>query len=309
MGEEERNKLNILETDNKTYNLVNTDEAINFLIFALNSSHYSLFVDFVFSHCGINIFDYSTKFVKENKSKSIFEIQRDVTPFFNFFCEDYKEENVFYKYIYFSKESDLIKKQKINKIIDGLKKTLDFYFDFHNVSIFWNCEIDKNYDFIRKNSITLDFCTTYTYYSICKILFNFYDYLYDEFYIFIDSKNEFDYNYSNKIKEYLKNHLKTETKENFKNEKWFTVGKDFANGKIFDLIEKSITYRQIAIKLYNNESYRNFISESLSANPSNKSKNILGDKIKIEKIVNHFKENNLDIDERFYLKYKELNKN
>lgn len=241
MGITENNNLNIIISHDKSYNLDNTDEAINFLIYALNGNYSSFFIDFVFSHIGLDVFKYSKSFVDEQKNKSIFEIHNDVKPFFDFFFENYYEDNVFYKYIYESKESDFIKKQKINKIIEGLKKTLNFYFDFHSVIIFRNCEIDKDYDFIRKCSITLELCVNYTYYSICKILINFYDYIYDEFYAFIESKNEFNYNYSNKIKEYLKNKSKEEIKRDagsnqIENNIWINVFKcenDFENFKFF----------------------------------------------------------------------------
>ena len=205
MGVTENNNLNVIISEDKSYNLNNTEEVINFLIYALNGKYSSFFIDFIFSHIGLDVYKYSKSFVDEQKSKSIYEIHNDVKPFFNFFCKDYEEDNIFYKYIYESKESDFIKKQKINKIIEGIKKTLYYYFDFHSTMFFLNCENDKNYDFIKRSSVTLEFCVTYTYYSICKILINFYDYIYDEFYAFIETKNEFNYNYSNKKKEHLKN--------------------------------------------------------------------------------------------------------
>lgn len=198
------NSFNIIESDGKIYDISDNTQAINFLIFALNGKYSNFFIDFLFSHLNMNVYEYSIKFFQNKKTNSVFEIQRDVKLFFDFFCVDYVDDNIFYKYIYFNNESDFIKKQKINKIIEGLKKTIEFYFDFHNVLIFWNSEIDKEYDFIKKTSIERECCVIYTYYCVCKILINFYDYLYDEFYSFIDVRNEFNIRYSNKIKDLVK---------------------------------------------------------------------------------------------------------
>lgn len=306
-NQENDNKLNIIVTEYKTYDLTNSDEAINFLIFALNDNkYYTFFIDFVFSHCNLHIYEFSNNFFVEKKSKSIFEIQKATEPFFNFFSENYKDDNVFYRYTYFSNESDLIKKQKINKIIDGLKKTLDFYFDFHCVSIYWNCEIDKEYDCIKEFSISNELCVSYTYYCICKILINYYDYLYDEFYSFIEPKNEFNYNYSNKIKEHLKKISATNSKNDYKKEKWFIIGKEFASGKIFDLLQKNYSARKIVIELFNNENLRNYITESFSEFPSNIDKAILKDPYKMSLIIKYFESKSLEIDSRFMKFYDEL---
>lgn len=203
MGEAE-SKFNIIDTENKTYDISKTEEAIDFLVYALNGKFHGFFIDFLFSHIGINILKYSYSFFELKKSKSIYEIEKDTYPFFDYILEDFYENNIFYKYIYYSNETDLLKKQKISKLVEGLKKTLNRYFDFHSVIIYWNLEIDKEYKLIKEYSITNDFCVNYTYYCICKILINYYDYLHNEFYIFIDDKNKFDINYSNKIKDSLK---------------------------------------------------------------------------------------------------------
>ncbi|MFK7058585.1 hypothetical protein V3Q90_00410 [Flavobacterium oreochromis] len=244
--------FSIIKTDNKTYNLRDNDQALNFLIFALNGKYSSFFIDFLFTHINLNIYEYSHIFFKNKKSSSIFEVQRDVKPFFDFFCENYEEDNVFYRYVYSSKESDLIKKQKINKVVEGLKKTLDFYFDFHSVLIFWNLEIDKMYKESSELSINRDYCVTYTYYCVCKILINFYDYIYDEFYSFIEIKNEFDIKYSNKIKELVKNNkLNVINIKNDKNNNFFD--KDIF--KDTDTYNKFLEYQNTIIDFIPDYSY------------------------------------------------------
>jgi hypothetical protein len=210
MGKAENININLVITDTKTYNLECTDEAINFLVFMLNGKYFHMFIDFSLTHIGLNINKYRRQII-DNESKSLFEIQNDVNPFFDFFWIDFYEDNVFYKYIYTSNDSDFIKKQKINTIIDGLRKTLDYYFDFHCVDIFHNAQEEKDYNFIDKIRRTEEFCGAYIYFAICQKLISFYDYLYDEFYTFIDTKNTFDYKYSHRIKEVLKNNPETNT--------------------------------------------------------------------------------------------------
>lgn len=201
MGELERNDLKIIKSDDKTYNLENTEEAIDFLIYALNGKYYTLFIDFVFGHLGINFYDYLNSL--EDKGKNIFVVLNDVSPFFDLIVEDFESNNVFYTYIYSYQSSDLIKKQKINKIIDGLKKTIDFNFDFHNASIFRNMYIEMDKDFY-KLAYKREFSSAYIYFCVTDKLMSIYDYLQDEFYSFIEERNKFDYFYSNKYKDFIK---------------------------------------------------------------------------------------------------------
>ena len=300
----ENNNLKIIRTDDKTYNLANTEESIDFLIYALNGKYYALFVEFVFGHLGINFYDYLNSL--EDKEKNIFVVLNDVSPFFDLIVEDFESNNVFYKYIYSYQSSDLIKKQKINNIIDGLKKTLDYNLDFHNASIFRNMYLEMDNDFY-KLAYTREFSSAYIYYCVTYKLMSIYDYIYDKFYSFIEKKNKFDDFYSLKYKEFIKNTPKVKPKMDFdENANWFVIGKDFANGKIFDLYEKGNSFRQIAIELYNKESLRNFISESFSTNPTNLNKAILKDRLRLEKIIEYFESNDLIIDERFKSKYREL---
>jgi hypothetical protein len=267
MGEKEN--FNIIETENKVYDICNTDEAINFLIYALSEKYYRLFIDFVFRHIGIDIYKYSWSFFELQKSNSIFEVQRDALPFFDFILEDFHENNIFFKYIYFSSDSDLLKKQKISKLVASLEKTLEHYFDFHSVSIYWNCEIDKDYDFIKKTSIENGFCLSYTYYCICKILINYYDYLYQEFYIFIDNKNSFKIKYSNKIKEIRKevNKIGEISKSIKKTRNWHLVFNEILNGKI-KIIDKLNNQQYF----YDNQEFKNptqlgeFLAKKLGKN-------------------------------------------
>lgn len=80
---------------------------------------------------------------------------------------------------------------------------------------------------------------------------------------------------------------------------WFKIGRDFANGKIFELHNKNFSYSEISRQLYESDKYKNYISESLSSNPSNMSKCILKNSIKMNQIKEYFEKNNLQINEIF----------
>ncbi|MBG6187080.1 hypothetical protein [Flavobacterium sp. CAN_S2] len=202
MGETENNNLSIINTDDKTYNLENTEEAIDFLVYALNGKYYTLFTDFVFGHLGINFYQYLESL--KDGDKNILVVLNDVSPFFDLIVEDFENNNIFYKYIYSHPSSDLVKKQKINKIIDGLKKTLDYNFDFHSASIFRNMYVDMSPDFY-KLAYEKEFSFAYIYFCVTFKLMSIYDYIHKEFYSFVEEKNKFDYFYSHKYKDFIKN--------------------------------------------------------------------------------------------------------
>ncbi|WP_374552517.1 hypothetical protein [Flavobacterium sp.] len=96
------------------------------------------------------------------------------------------------------------------------------------------------------------------------------------------------------------NTLKTENnKNNLANKPWFKIGVDFANGKIFELISEGCNYSQVSRQLYGSDKYKNYISESFSTNPSNKSKAILQNKVKMSLIKEYFDKNNKNVNEKF----------
>jgi phosphopantetheine adenylyltransferase len=199
MGETGNNNLKIITTNDKIYNLENTEEAIDFLIYVLNGKYYTSFIDFVFGHLGINFYKYLDS-LKE-RDKNIFSVMNDVSPFFDMIVEDFESNNVFYRFIYSHQYGELIKKQKINNIIDGLKKTLDYNLDFHNASIFRNMYLEMDNDFY-KLAYTREFSSAYIYYCVTYKLMSIYDYIHDKFYSFIEEKNKFDCFYSHKYKEW-----------------------------------------------------------------------------------------------------------
>jgi hypothetical protein len=200
MGEMENNDVKIIKTDGKTYNLENTEEAIDFLIFALNGKrNYCFIEEYVFGHLGIAFYDYIDSL--EETDKNFFVILDDIKPFFNIFIQDWEADNVFYKYIYSSQISDLVKKQKINKIIDGLKKTLDSYFNFDDLSRFRNMFYSEEpMDNFKKFAHQKELSDAYLYFCATFRMIDIYNYLYSDFYSFIDEKNKIDPSYSNEDK-------------------------------------------------------------------------------------------------------------
>lgn len=200
MDEIGRRDLNIIETEKKTYNLENTEEAIDFLIFALNGKrNYCFIEEYVFGHLGIAFYDYIDSL--EETDKNFFVILDDIKPFFNIFIQDWEADNVFYKYIYSSQISDLVKKQKINKIIDGLKKTLDSYFNFDDLSrfrkMFYSEEPMGNF---KKFAHQKELSDAYLYFCATYRMIHIYNYLYSDFYSFIDERNKIDPSYANEDK-------------------------------------------------------------------------------------------------------------
>lgn len=100
-----------------------------------------------------------------------------------------------------------------------------------------------------------------------------------------------------------------QTDLNYKDKHWFIVGVAFADGTIHkfatelgwksDNMYSTPKFRQIAIKL-GNENYKNTISESWNRNTNeHNNKNIFSDRYKLDKIIEHCKENNIPIVESF----------
>lgn len=94
---------------------------------------------------------------------------------------------------------------------------------------------------------------------------------------------------------------------NYIDETWFKIGFDFANGNIFGLKEKGYCYSAIVKELYGDDKFKNYVSESFSPNPSNKSKCILKDHSKMNYIKNYFEKNSLYIHIKFIEYFDKLN--
>lgn len=200
MGDTKKNNLSIITTDDKTYNLENTEEAIDFLIYALNGKrNYCFIEEFVFGHLGIDFYEYLDSL--EETDKNFFVVLDEITPFFDIFIQDWETDNVFYKYIYSSQISDLVKKQKINKIIDGLKKTLDSYFNFNDLSRFRKMFYSEEpMDNFKKLANQKELSDAYLYFCVTFRMIYIYNYLYSDFYLFIHEENKIDPSYSNENK-------------------------------------------------------------------------------------------------------------
>lgn len=101
------------------------------------------------------------------------------------------------------------------------------------------------------------------------------------------------------------NQIKKNTEKDIKDNIWFKVGCKFADGEIYKLHNEGLNFTKIAIELFENKGYSNYISTSYSDSVKS-DKNIFCNLEKMKKIYDYFKDGNFPICDEFEKKYQSL---
>lgn len=192
-----------------TFNLESPKDAIDFLILILNKEnlYISNVSGIIFQTLGIT----ASKYAEKNRDKAFFSIAMDeVAKFFNIFLTGNEFNNPFYNYLIEDVlTSDLIKKQKIDRLLSGIKKYIDYLWEMDCVSIIdyhykrgldsLNTKEEEPEDFhetLKKDNVLHYSIPSYWVYVNIKTI---YDFIWTNFSPFIDKeKQKFSYFYSNK---------------------------------------------------------------------------------------------------------------
>lgn len=111
-----------------------------------------------------------------------------------------------------------------------------------------------------------------------------------------ESRKQYILLYQTYIERILKKTLKKG--ENYKNEIWFKIGLELANGEAYRLRKENLSFRDIAKELGFKESDHTYFSQSIGSRSENQ-KNIYKHLDRLKKIHRHFTENNIDMCEEF----------
>lgn len=267
----------------------------NFLINDLNTINAHLFQNrgLIMAELGIEIF-------KDNKNNITFSRDLDECDEEKFhdvienFELDMKGHNFFYevKLFMLNLKTDTSQKIFFNDILTCSYDTLgllEYYISEFNEQELLN---------IQKStfSITYDVVRFYLLSLLRDYNFIFKEIILD----FINTSNQHDLYLLEPI--IKSQNVKTPEREKYK---WFEVGLKFADGTIYKLVDKNMSYNQISKIIFNSNSNRPYISESFSVN-SDSNKNIFNDFDKILKIAEYCEANKIPIHPRFTDRYMNL---
>lgn len=207
--------VNVPEEDNpkivdiegvRKFNLEISENAIDFLTYVGRNSKYRwIFCSNFFSQ--VRKVDYGEYLEQLRAGDNIFfKSMIDVNECFEIFFKDLYFDNVFHKFLIENKiDSETVKKQKVDNLLDGITKMIDYLWEFTSVfEISYTLESDKkNFSkILKEDNLFSYFIIDYHCYINLKSI---YDLIINDYSSFVDqTKHKFDYFYSNK-KEVIKN--------------------------------------------------------------------------------------------------------
>lgn len=187
----------------RKFNMEIPEDALDFLIHITKNDKYY----FIFSSSIIKQekkIDYSEYLEHLRADEHIFVRSRfDIMECFEIFIKDLHFNNIFYKFLIANKvDSEAVKKQKIDNLLEGLTKIIFYFWDFTGIyQIIYALE-EKDPEFnnkLKNDNLFFSFLIDYQCYLNLK---NIYDLIMNDYSSFVDqTKYKFSYFYSNKIEE------------------------------------------------------------------------------------------------------------
>lgn len=184
----------------RKFNMEIPEDALDFLIYITkNDKYYWIFTSSILQQ--VKKVNYS-EYLKQLRTEDFIFLRSrlEMSECFEIFIKDLHFDNIFYKYLIENKiDSDTVKKQKIDNLLDGLTKIIYYFWNSSGIfEIIYAIE-EKDPEFhnkLRDDDLFIYLLPQYQCYENLK---NIYDLIMNDYVSFVDlTKYKFDYFYSNK---------------------------------------------------------------------------------------------------------------